>query len=216
MDVFTVSGQGYDSNVFVILGNVPTVVDTGTGLNSQLVLQVVRRFVDPGLIKQIVLTHEHFDHVGGVKELIAVCDTKVRTYAHKETAVKLREGHSSFAEMLGGSLPRITVDELIAEGDTLIMGDDEVQVLATPGHSRGSICLFDSDKKVLFSGDVVFAHGDFGRFDLPGGDYIALRQSIERLGSLGVRRLYPGHGPVVENDAGSHIEKAVYNVGSYG
>jgi len=88
--------------------------------------------------------------------------------------------------------------------------------LGTPGHSRGSICLFEGDKKVLFSGDVVFAHGDFGRFDLPGGDYMAIRQSIGRLELLGVQKLYPGHGPVVEDDAGSHIEKAVYNVSSYG
>jgi len=101
MGVFTVSGQGYDSNVFVVLGKIPTVVDTGTGLNSQSILEVLRRFIDLGMIQQIVLTHEHFDHVGGVKDLLKVCGKGVQTFAHRETAVKLRGGHSSFAEMLG-------------------------------------------------------------------------------------------------------------------
>ena len=216
MQIFTISGQGYDSNVFVVLGRVPTVVDTGTGLNSQSVVEVLRRFVDPGLIQQVVLTHEHYDHVGGVKSLMAVCGEDVQTFAHRETAIKLRKGHSAFAEMLGGTLPRIEVDEEIGEGDTLHMGDGEVEVMSTPGHSRGSICLFEPLKKVLFSGDTVFADGDFGRFDLPGGDYMALRKSIERIGSWDVVGLYPGHGPVVEDDAERHIKRAMYNVVAFG
>ena len=130
--------------------------------------------------------------------------------------MKLREGHSSFAEMLGGKLPRVEVDVEIDEGDTFLLGDKKVNVLYTPGHSRGSICLFEPENKVVFSGDTVFAHGDFGRFDLPGGDFMSLRRSIERVGSLDVKRLYPGHGPVVEDEAGLHVEKAVFNVATYG
>jgi glyoxylase-like metal-dependent hydrolase (beta-lactamase superfamily II) len=216
MDIFMVAGQGYDSNVFVVLGTVPTVVDTGTGLNSGSVIQVVQRFVNPELIQQVVLTHEHYDHVGGVESLLKVCGKDVRVYANQETAVKLREGRSAFAEMLGGHLPRVEINDVINEGDSLQLGDSRFEVMVTPGHSMGSICLFEPVKKVLFSGDTVFAHGDFGRFDLPGGDYMSLRGSIERIGSLGVLRLYPGHGPVVEDEAGKHIEKAMYNVTSYG
>jgi glyoxylase-like metal-dependent hydrolase (beta-lactamase superfamily II) len=216
MNVFTIAGQGYDSNIFVVLGEVPSVVDTGTGLNNMRVLEVFRRFVDPSAIRQVVLTHEHYDHVGGVEKLIKVCGEDVKVFAHKETEKKLREGQSAFAEMLGGSLPRISIDSVIGEGDVVMCGDVKVSIMETPGHSMGGICLYDSSRKVLFSGDTVFAHGDFGRFDLPGGDYMALLKSMERLESLGIDKLYPGHGPIVEGNAGEHLEKALFNVTAYG
>jgi glyoxylase-like metal-dependent hydrolase (beta-lactamase superfamily II) len=215
MNIFTIAGQGYDSNIFVVLGKVPSIVDTGTGLNTASVVQVLKRFIDPREVKQVVLTHEHYDHVGGIEALLKECDKGVQVIAHQATSDKLHDGHSSFAEMLGGRLPRVKIDLLVDEGDTVMLGDAEVVVMATPGHSRGSICLFESEKKVLFSGDTVFAQGDFGRFDLPGGDYMSLRTSLERIGSLGVGRLYPGHGPVVETEANRHIEKSVYNIAAY-
>ena len=216
MDIFTIAGQGYDSNIFVVLGKVPSIVDTGTGLNSASVVQVLKKFIDPQEVKQVVLTHEHYDHVGGIEALLKESGSDVEVIAHQATSDKLHDGHSSFAEMLGGRLPRVEIDETVDEGDTVKLGDAEFAVLATPGHSLGSICLFESEKKVLFSGDTVFAQGDFGRFDLPGGNYMSLRRSIERIGSLGVVRLYPGHGPVVEGEADRHIEKSVYNVAAYG
>ena len=167
-------------------------------------------------VKQVVLTHEHYDHVGGIETLLKECGENIQVIAHRATGDKLRDGQSSLAEMLGGRLPRIKIDKLVDEGDTVMLGDTEFAVMATPGHSLGSICLFEVEKKVLFSGDTVFAQGDFGRFDLPGGDYMSLRNSLERIGSLGVDRLYPGHGPVVEDEADRHIEKSVYNVTAYG
>ncbi|MBU1940900.1 MAG: MBL fold metallo-hydrolase, partial [Candidatus Thermoplasmatota archaeon] len=86
MDVFTVSGQGYYSNIFVILGDVPTVVDTGTGLNSDVVMDVLQRFTQICLIRQVVLTHEHYDHVGGVELFKKMCEATMKICAHEKTA----------------------------------------------------------------------------------------------------------------------------------
>jgi hydroxyacylglutathione hydrolase len=215
MDVFTISGQGYDSNIFVILGDVPTLVDTGTGLNSDMVMQVLERFTQVCLIQQVVLTHEHYDHVGGVEVFKKMCGASMKICAHEKTAEKLDGGESAFAEMLGGHMPRVSVDRVLQDDDTIKVGDSTCQVLETPGHSLGSICLYHEREQVLLSGDTVFAFGDFGRYDLPGGDYRSLLSSIKRLSELSVKRLYPGHGPVIEDDAQQHLEKALYNVAAY-
>jgi hydroxyacylglutathione hydrolase len=84
---------------------------------------------------------------------------------------------------------------LLKEGE-LMVDDMAFQVIHTPGHSPGSICLYWPEMKALFSGDVVFNQG-IGRVDLPGGDGEALKQSIERLTRLEVEYLLPGHGDIV-------------------
>ena len=70
MDIFTILGRGYDSNIYVIVGSNPTIVDTGTGFYSNDVISVIRKFVDPTTIKNIILTHEHYDHVGGALDTL--------------------------------------------------------------------------------------------------------------------------------------------------
>jgi len=82
-------------------------------------------------------------------------------------------------------------------------------VIHTPGHSPGSICLYEPGKKWLFSGDTVFAYGSFGRVDLPGGSARELIKSLEMLSRLDVENLYPGHEEVVEGDAKLHIARSL-------
>jgi glyoxylase-like metal-dependent hydrolase (beta-lactamase superfamily II) len=84
---------------------------------------------------------------------------------------------------------------LLQEGD-LRLGDLNFQVLVTPGHSPGSICLYWEDRRALFTGDVVFNQG-LGRTDLPGGSGDLLKLSIRRLAALDVEILLPGHGEVI-------------------
>ena len=83
----------------------------------------------------------------------------------------------------------------LQEGDVKI-GDSSLQVILTPGHSPGSICLYWSEKKALFTGDVIF-NQSIGRTDLPGGSGKLLKESITRLAELDVEVLCPGHGDVV-------------------
>jgi glyoxylase-like metal-dependent hydrolase (beta-lactamase superfamily II) len=84
----------------------------------------------------------------------------------------------------------------IEEGDRIILGSDELQILFTPGHSPGHICFYDKASKFLIGGDVLF-NGSVGRTDLPGGDFATLEQSIKtKLYTLpGDVTVYPGHGP---------------------
>ena len=129
----------------------------------------------------ILLTHCHFDHVGAVKDLAAQYDCKV-FLDKKELAMPpmLTNGPLYYTDGYG-------------DGDTLTLAGIPIQVLETPGHTPGSVCLIMED--TLFSGDTLFA-GSCGRTDLPCGDARAMRDSLRRLAALSENyRVCPSHGP---------------------
>jgi hydroxyacylglutathione hydrolase len=214
MEIYMIPGREYDSNIYVILGKVPTIIDTGTGFHTREVVNTIQRIIPLTQIRQIILTHEHYDHVGGVHDLVQMSKGTAKIYAHQDAVQKLSEGKSSFAEILGGKIPKITVDVPLSDGAKLIVGDQYYTILSTPGHSLGSLCVYGAKNKVLFSGDTVFADGGFGRYDFPGGNLITLLKSIARLATLDVDDLYPGHGPWVTHHGKEHVLKALKNIQS--
>ncbi len=214
MDVFTILGREYDSNVYVVDGEIPTIIDTGTGFYSKMVIEKIQKIVPLSTIKQVLLTHEHYDHVGGTNDIVKATNGAARIFAHRGVVQKLRDGKSTFAEMLGGMMPKITVGVPLTDNQQLSLGDEPFQVLFTPGHSIGSLCFYSKTQNILFSGDTIFAHGGFGRYDFPGGDFNLLLQSIERLSNLNVGCLYPGHGPIVETDGAGHVFESLRNIRS--
>ena len=143
--------------------------------------QILRYVNQLGLeIEAILLTHGHFDHVGGVRALVA--DTDCGVYMNdRETAMP--------AMMTAGPL---YYTHSYDEGDTLTLAGLTFTVLATPGHTPGSVCLDFGDH--LFTGDTLFA-GSCGRTDLPGGDGKQLRQSLARLAKIEKHCwIHAGHG----------------------
>ena len=214
MDVFTIFGRNYDSNIFVVVGKNSTIIDTGTGFYSKDVINNIKEFMDPTKIKHIILTHEHYDHVGGTLDILKMTDGSAKIFAHKNAENKLKFGKSSFAEMIGGTMPKIKIDVKLFGGEQIIVGDEVFEVIHTPGHSRGSICLYSEKSKSLFCGDTIFANGDFGRYDLSGGEFDSLLKSIEILSSLNVENLYPGHGPIVKTHGKEHILRSLQNIRS--
>ena len=150
-------------------------------------------------INTIVLTHCHFDHTARVKEIAHMCKAKVAI--HKNDARGLLEDTWSLSMHFGARSPGIAPDIVLTDGD--IIGD--LQVLHTPGHTPGSICLLAERELLLFSGDTVFSDGCFGRYDFPGGSRIDLARSLDRLALLDVEGLYPGHGEPVEQGGSQHI-----------
>ena len=131
-------------------------------------------------IAAILLTHGHFDHVGGVRDLAAEADCPV--YLCKEDL-------SMPPQMTAGPL---YYTHTYAEGDFVEAAGLSFKVLHTPGHTPGSVCL--QCENALFSGDTLF-WGSCGRTDLPGGSWHAIRKSLLRLAELpGDFDVYPGHG----------------------
>jgi len=140
----------------------------------------------------VIGTHAHQDHIGAVplfknsKAQFAIHETE---WQH----LKLRKTHIQGSTDLG--LDTISPDFFIQEGDISINGLD-LKVLHTPGHSPGSVCLYWTQQKALFSGDLVFKEG-IGRTDLPGGDGAKLKESIKKLLNLEIDWLFPGHGNMI-------------------
>ena len=165
-------------------------VDPGDEIPRVLALR------DPGgfRVTGIFLTHGHVDHVAGAAAARAATGAPVTIHREDEPWL---EALPRQAEMFG--LEPAVPPEIArhhAEGDRVRVGRLAATVLHTPGHSRGSTCLWFPTEKVIFTGDTLFL-GSVGRTDLPGGDFEALARSIkDRLFTLGDDvRFLPGHGP---------------------
>ncbi|NLV73662.1 MAG: MBL fold metallo-hydrolase [Chloroflexi bacterium] len=141
----------------------------------------------------IILTHFHYDHIGAAEAIKK--ETKAPILIHRNDGPSLATPPDYFQALFGIKLPRIWADNRLMDGDIIPFGECELQVIATPGHSPGGICLYDAVQGVVFTGDTLFQRG-IGRTDFPGSDHAQLIRSIsERLFSLPADTVvYPGHG----------------------
>lgn len=193
-DIIVIEGMGYDSNVYVFED---IIVDTGTGQNMDYILKSIEEAgssVDD--LSLIVNTHNHYDHIGGNRYL----DLEVAMHHNDARALEEGDEDALLATMFGKTMEKMEVSRKLNEGDKI----HDFEVLLTPGHTSGSICLYDGE--TLISGDTVFSGGGFGRVDL-GGDMGDMRKSLERLSKLDIKYLLPGHGPAVE-DGFRHVKLA--------
>ena len=188
--IYCIEGTGLSSNVYALGEADVTLIDAGIGDAANRLLPELE---DIGLhledTTQVVLTHAHPDHVGGLREILRVTSPRILIHDSSKTF-----GKNSELNIFG-----------LCEGDTIEAGGRGLTVLHTPGHTIGSICLYDSESKVLFSGDTVFPNGSFGRTDLDTGDEVAMVNSLERLTHLDVDFLLPGHMAPVIGHAHDHI-----------
>ena len=163
----------------------------------QLFQSMARDGVQADEVKSVLLTHGHPDHMEGA---LTLRKQGARIGIHKEEEAYIKEMGPYMARMLGIEMPEVRFDFFLQEGELLI-GGERFQVIHTPGHSPGSICLFWEEQKILFSGDLIFPQG-VGRTDFPGGDGNLLKQSIRRCRTLGAAMLMPGHGePICDAEA---------------
>jgi hydroxyacylglutathione hydrolase len=162
------------------------------GSNPQALLD---RIDERGLrVKAILLTHAHFDHIGGLAEVKQA--TQAPIYIHHDEEAWLSDPYQNGSALFPG-IPAVTgpsADQTLAGGEPLHLLDRTFQVFHTPGHSPGSVTF--ALEGMIFSGDVLFA-GSIGRTDLPGGNYATLMRSIhDILMELPEETVvYPGHGP---------------------
>jgi len=157
---------------------------------------ILGRVADLGLdIKMLVLTHGHIDHVGALKAVKEATDAEMAIHADDAKSLRGLRGvlQSIIVPGLFYPLPP-PPERLLRDGDSLDVGGLHFEVLHTPGHTPGGICLLGEG--VVFSGDTLFNYG-IGRTDLPGGSYHRLVESIRsRLLTLPDDTVvYPGHGP---------------------
>ena len=179
LQIHTLPLGDYQTNCYILHqeGNRDCVV-IDPGYEPEIILSYLS---EKGLTLQaILLTHGHFDHVGAVRELAAQTDCQVY----------LNPKDLSLPPMLTAGPLYYT--NTYGEGDLLDIAGISFQVLETPGHTPGSVCLITENN--IFSGDTLF-RGSCGRTDLPGGDHRAMTESLKRLAALREDyNVYPGHG----------------------
>jgi glyoxylase-like metal-dependent hydrolase (beta-lactamase superfamily II) len=180
-NLYLFEGSGFDGNIYLLIdeGNV-TLIDTGTGLSVQGLYSYIESL---GLknkdIKKVILSHVHIDHSGGLPKIVKDVSPEVCVYESEAQYIESGKGSVILSTMMGLSYPPTKVDVRIRNGDVLKIGDLKLKTINTPGHTEGSICLFEEEKGLLFSGDTVFADGSFGRVDFPTGDSYAVNTRRE-------------------------------------
>ena len=152
--------------------------------------------VNPDDIELVINTHCHFDHIGGNHFF-----PNAKIAVHENDALSMKN-----KDTLGTSMSAFEGEEDNSRVDIELKDGDEIagfKVIHTPGHTSGGICLWDGEN--LITGDTIFAGGGVGRMDI-GGSYNDMKNSVEKLLKLDVKNIYPGHGPIVENNGKEHIK----------
>lgn len=139
-----------------------------------------------------ILTHAHPDHLGGVAFVKEHYNVPLALHS---ADAELLAVAPAYGASMGFNIAPLVADIDLAENREMTLGESRVEVIHTPGHSKGGVCLYAPEEGILISGDTLFA-GSIGRTDLPGGDYDELMKSImERVLPLGGGvKVYPGHG----------------------
>ena len=161
------------------------IVDPGDEANK-IIKTVSRLGVN---VKGIVLTHCHADHILALDDIKA--HYGVRLMIHKDEAPLLANGKMNLTPMFTGKSIEHTADVLLNDGDVIKIGEREMKVIHTPGHTSGCLCLLGDG--ILVSGDTLFAQS-YGRTDFPTGDAPTLAKSLDKLLKLPEEtKVYPGH-----------------------
>jgi hydroxyacylglutathione hydrolase len=166
------------------------VIDPGDQIEE--ILEVLRQ--EKLTLKQIVITHAHIDHVGGAMKLKAATGAPILMNQNDYALLKMLDMQAAWVGM--PSPGEVKVDEAISQGRVLKIGEISSNVIHTPGHTEGSICLYFPVEKKLIAGDTLFA-GGIGRTDLPGGSMDKIMRSLHTqvLALPDETEVLPGHGP---------------------
>jgi len=155
--------------------------------------RIIDRLQQLGLnCKQIILTHGHVDHISALGEVQRA--TGARVLIHEQDAGMLTDPGKNLSVFMGANVRHKGADRMLKDGDKVKVGNIELEVIHTPGHTPGGICLKTGD--ALITGDTLFA-GSVGRSDFPGGSHSTLINSIKTrlLNFPDDTKVYPGHGP---------------------
>jgi glyoxylase-like metal-dependent hydrolase (beta-lactamase superfamily II) len=161
------------NNTWLLRGRVPVLVDAGVGARSHL--EALESALGGSPLAAVLVTHGHVDHVSGVAPLKA-----------RWPSLRVRQ--------FGG-------DDGLADGERVPAGDSELLVLHTPGHSPDHCCFLDPQEGDVYCGDLMRLGGTVVIPASRGGDLAAYLRSLEVVRKLEPRRLFPGHGPIIEDPA---------------
>lgn len=175
--------EEFTGNVWKVENNGETLlIDVGKGE------EVMEKIRDIDNLDYVILTHTHYDHVENLPKVLDQFSPEVYAFEPSNLDLKVNK---------------------VDEGQSLDILNNNVNFYHTPGHKDDSICIYFRKKGFLFTGDLIFPEGGFGRTDLEEGDRDTLISSIEKIKDLEVSSFYPGHDESVLEDANSWINRSL-------
>jgi len=201
-------------NSYYIGGTARVLIDPGLSSHLDALFQRMKNDgIDPDDVSTVIATHSHPDHFDGVSHFSS--RPSVTIALHEEGKTFLDTVGRDMYRLFGLSVPSVTIDLLLSEGDIRI-GTEDFSIFHVPGHSPGSIALYWPARKALFPGDVIF-YQNVGRTDFPCGDSALLKESIRRLAMLDTESLLPGHMNIIhgQDDVRSNFDFVIDRVFPY-
>jgi glyoxylase-like metal-dependent hydrolase (beta-lactamase superfamily II) len=177
--ISVILSKDYSSNTYIIDDEKLCVIDPGFGR--------VDYGIEPKDVDIVINTHAHYDHVGN-NYLFENADF----FIHEKDLVLLQNSGGGAGAFFGETYKAVPLKPIAERID---LGETVFEVIHTPGHTPGGICLLEKNLKVLVSGDTVFADG-IGRTDFEGGSTMELKESLQRISKIDFEHLLPGHGPL--------------------
>lgn len=202
MRIVSVCEASFGANTYLLIsGSEAFVIDPAVSVSA--ILNAAQQ--EGVILKGILLTHGHFDHLLSVDTLRRAA--QIPTYIHEDDAIMLIDGKkNAFYEFFGKERVFAPADRLLCDNDELALGSEIVKVINTPGHTNGSVCYLAGD--ILVTGDTIFADS-FGRCDLWSGDIELMSDSLRRLRAFSPDiTIYPGHGASAK--LGSALDNVAY------
>ncbi len=204
-------------NVFLVAdGGEGALIDSGFGDEKSVQARLDFLRERPGVkVRYIVLTHHHFDHSSGARQIRDATGAEVTLHPQEEKFLRdwqseapqdlevpgdqkaIAEQIQRFRQQAAEAGP----DKLMSDGDTFAVGSLTLQVIHTPGHTLGSVCIYIPQERPLFTGDTALGLGTVAISPPPFGDMTLYLQSLERLKTLGAVVMLPGHGQPVHDVA---------------
>lgn len=190
MEIIRIVAGIYGVNCYIVYDNTKEGIVVDPGGDVDEILKIIEE--NKINIKYILLTHGHGDHIGGLISLKNAL--KVPVMIHEEDRQMLKDGSKNLSPTMAMGTVEVEPDRLLKDGDKIKIGNQEILVIHTPGHTKGGISLKIQDN--IITGDTLFT-GSIGRTDLLGGDYKQIIKSIKEklLIYPDETKIYPGHGP---------------------
>jgi hydroxyacylglutathione hydrolase len=165
------------------------VIDPGDDIDSVVAALAKHKLT----VKQIVITHAHIDHVGGAMKLKKLTGAPILLNENDTALLKMLDIQAAWVGMK--SPGQVSIDSSLPNGHVISVGKLSANVMHTPGHTEGSVCIYFPAEQKLIAGDTLFA-GSIGRTDLPGGDFDTIMRSLHRdvLALPDETLVVPGHG----------------------
>ncbi len=191
MTIKTLSVGSFSTNCYIVNDEEGRTAIIDPGADNATIEDYIKEYsLTP---ECVILTHGHLDHFLAAESVAKAFSVPI--IAHEAEFDVLQDGNSNGTVTFAHKAKIITPDKLVSDGENIKIGSIVLKVIHTPGHTRGSMCLFCDADNVLFSGDTLFFES-IGRADLPTGNYEQLVESVKKIYSLcDGCVVYPGHGP---------------------